>query len=35
LVVDDIEANRNMLSRRLERQGYVVAIAERGGGRWK
>ena len=30
LIVDDIEANRNMLSRRLERQGYVVAIAENG-----
>jgi len=30
LVVDDLEANRNMLSRRLERQGYGVAIAENG-----
>src|SRR5271165_1757281 len=30
LVVDDIEANRDMLSRRLERQGYVVATAENG-----
>jgi signal transduction histidine kinase len=35
LVVDDLEANRNMLSRRLERQGYVVAIAENGRRRWK
>jgi CheY-like chemotaxis protein/anti-sigma regulatory factor (Ser/Thr protein kinase) len=30
LVVDDIEANRDMLSRRLVRQGYVVATAENG-----
>ena len=30
LVVDDIEANREVLSRRLERQGYVVATAENG-----
>ena len=30
LVVDDIEANRDMLSRRLERQGYAVATAENG-----
>ena len=30
LVVDDIEANREMLSRRLEHQGYVVATAENG-----
>ena len=30
LVVDDNEMNRNMLSRRLERQGYLVAGAENG-----
>lgn len=30
LVVDDIEANRDVLTRRLERQGYQVAIAENG-----
>ncbi len=30
LVVDDIEANREVLSRRLERQGYAVATAENG-----
>ena len=30
LVVDDIEANRDVLSRRLRRQGYTVAIAENG-----
>ncbi len=30
LVVDDIEANRDVLTRRLERQGYTVAIAENG-----
>ena len=30
LVVDDIEANRDVLSRRLERQGYAVATAENG-----
>ncbi len=30
LVVDDIEANRDVLSRRLERHGYVVATAENG-----
>lgn len=30
LVVDDIEANRDVLSRRLERQGYAVARAENG-----
>jgi two-component system sensor histidine kinase ChiS len=30
LVVDDIEANRDVLSRRLVRQGYVVATAENG-----
>lgn len=30
LVVDDNEINRDMLSRRLERQGYTVAVAENG-----
>ncbi len=30
LVVDDIEANRDVLSRRLQRQGYEVARAENG-----
>ncbi len=30
LVVDDVEANREVLSRRLERQGYGVAVAENG-----
>ncbi len=30
LVVDDVEMNRDMLSRRLKRQGYRVAIAENG-----
>ena len=30
LVVDDIEANRDVLSRRLKRQGYEVATAENG-----
>ena len=30
LVVDDIEANRDVLSRRLERQGHAVATAENG-----
>jgi adenylate cyclase len=30
LVVDDDEANRDMLSRRLERLGYQVALAENG-----
>jgi class 3 adenylate cyclase/CheY-like chemotaxis protein len=30
LVVDDDEANRDMLSRRLERLGYRVALAENG-----
>lgn len=30
LVVDDIEANRDVLSRRLVRQGFVVATAENG-----
>jgi DNA-binding response OmpR family regulator len=30
LVVDDIELNRDVLSRRLKRQGYAVATAENG-----
>ncbi len=30
LVVDDVEANRDVLSRQLKRQGYAVAIAENG-----
>ncbi|MBW3631087.1 MAG: response regulator [Gemmatimonadetes bacterium] len=30
LVVDDVESNRDVLSRRLERQGYDVATAESG-----
>ncbi len=30
LVVDDIEANRDVLSRRLKRQGYTVATAQNG-----
>ncbi len=30
LIVDDNELNRDMLSRRLERQNYVVGIAENG-----
>jgi len=30
LVVDDNEMNRDMLSRRLERHGYTVAVAEDG-----
>lgn len=30
LVVDDIEANRDVLTRRLERQGYQAAVAENG-----
>ena len=30
LIVDDIEANRDLLSRLLERQGYEVASAENG-----
>ena len=30
LVVDDIESNREVLSRRLQRQGYSVATAENG-----
>jgi sigma-B regulation protein RsbU (phosphoserine phosphatase) len=31
LVVDDDEANRDMLSRRLERKGFSVTVAEDGG----
>ncbi|MBA2269620.1 MAG: SpoIIE family protein phosphatase [Chthoniobacterales bacterium] len=30
LVVDDVEANRDVLSRQLKRQGYAVALAENG-----
>ena len=30
LVVDDIEANRDVLSRRLKRQGHAIATAENG-----
>ena len=30
LIVDDIEANRDVLSQRLERQGYAVTTAENG-----
>lgn len=30
LVVDDVEANRDLLSRRLQRQGHTVTIAENG-----
>lgn len=30
LVVDDVEANRDLLSRRLQRQGYIVTMAENG-----
>ncbi len=30
LVVDDVEANRDLLSRRLEREGHVVECAENG-----
>ncbi len=30
LIVDDVEDNRDVLSRRLERQGYTVASAENG-----
>jgi len=30
LIVDDNEMNRDMLSRRLQRQGYTVAVAEDG-----
>lgn len=30
LVVDDVEANRDMLSRRLQRKGYEVALADSG-----
>src|SRR4051794_30766461 len=32
LVVDDDELNRDMLSRRLERKGYHVAVSEDGYG---
>ncbi len=30
LIVDDVEANRDLLARRLKRQGHTVAIAENG-----
>lgn len=30
LVVDDVEANRDLLSRRLQRQGHLVSMAENG-----
>ncbi|MGI0486970.1 adenylate/guanylate cyclase domain-containing protein [Pantanalinema rosaneae CENA516] len=30
LVVDDVEANRDLLSRRLQRQGHQVVVAEHG-----
>ena len=30
LVVDDVETNRDVLSRQLKRQGYAVAVAENG-----
>jgi class 3 adenylate cyclase len=30
LVVDDVEANRDLLSRRLQRQGHLVVVAENG-----
>jgi class 3 adenylate cyclase len=30
LVVDDVEANRDLLSRRLQRQGHTVVVAEHG-----
>ncbi len=30
LVVDDVEANRDVLSRQLKRQGYAVVLAENG-----
>lgn len=30
LVVDDVEANRDLLSRRLQRQGHTVVVAENG-----
>ncbi len=30
LIVDDIEANRDMLSRRLQRKGYAVTVADGG-----
>ena len=32
LVVDDVEENRDLLARRLKREGYDVAIAESGSG---
>ena len=35
LVVDDNEANRDMLSQRLIRKGYGVETAENGGMRWR
>ena len=35
LVVDDVENNRDVLSRRLERQGYAVATAENGREAWE
>ncbi len=31
LIVEDNEMNRDMLSRRLERRGYTIAIAVDGG----
>ncbi len=30
LIVDDNEMNRDLLSRRLERKGYAVSVAENG-----
>lgn len=30
LIVDDIEANRDLLSRRLQKQGHSIVIAENG-----
>jgi CheY-like chemotaxis protein len=30
LVVDDVEANRDLLSRRLKQQGHAVSVAENG-----
>jgi CheY-like chemotaxis protein len=35
LVVDDNEINRDVLSRRLERQGYTVAVATNGRQAWE
>jgi len=32
LVVDDVEENRDLLKRRLERRGYAVVVAESGQG---